>query len=88
VRSGLPLLEVAGGRSLEQSSVRGEPGAVQRAIPRLLKVIEANNAAEVRADGRESAGPAIDRRNGYRLTPFGPDDSGAFGWRAVLVFNG
>ena len=44
-------LEVAGGRTLEDSPVSGEPGAMQWAIPGLLEVIEANNAAKVRTDG-------------------------------------
>ena len=44
-RLGRPLLEVAGGRSLEQRPVRGEPGAMQRAVPGLLEVVEAHNAA-------------------------------------------
>src|SRR4029453_13192171 len=46
----LPRLEVAGGRSFEHSPVRGEPGAMQRAIPGLLEVVEPHNAAEVGTD--------------------------------------
>ena len=42
---GRPLLEVASGRPFEQSPVGGEPGAMQRAIPGLLEVVEAHNAA-------------------------------------------
>jgi hypothetical protein len=50
-RSGGSRLEVAGGRPLQHSAVGGEPGAVQWAIPGLLQIIEANDAAEMRTDG-------------------------------------
>src|SRR5688572_4819161 len=57
--SGLPLLQVAGGWSLQQRPICGEPGAMQRAVPGLLEIVEAHNAAEVGTDGRQGAGPAI-----------------------------
>src|SRR5215211_5765759 len=86
-RSGRSRLEVTRGGSFQQGPVSGEPGAMQRAVPGLLEVVEAHDAAEVGTDGRERAGPAIDRRNGYRFTAFGSDNCGAFGRRALLVFQ-
>src|SRR5215207_10879944 len=85
--SGRSRLEVTRSGSFQQGPVSGEPGAMQRAVPGLFEVVEAHDAAEVGTDGREGARPAIDRRNGYRLTAFGSDNSGAFGRRALLVFQ-
>jgi hypothetical protein len=49
---GLTRLEVASGRSLEQGAVGGKSRAVQRAIPGLLKIVEADDSAEVGTDRR------------------------------------
>ena len=60
---------------------------MQGAIPGLLEIVEANDAAEVGTDGRDGAGPAIDRRNRHWLTAFGTDYSGALGRRPILLFQ-
>jgi hypothetical protein len=49
--SGGSRLEVTGGRALQHSAVGSEPRAMQGAIPGLLQIIEANDAAQVRTDG-------------------------------------
>jgi hypothetical protein len=51
-------LEIARRRAFQHRPVGREPGAVQRAVPRPLEIVEANDAAEVSADCRKGAGLA------------------------------
>src|SRR5512133_4038953 len=83
--SGGSLLEVACRWSLQYGPVGGEPRAVQRAIPRLLKIVEADNAAEVGTHRRQCAGFTVDRRDGDRLTSLCTHKTGAFRRRPVLL---
>src|SRR5689334_3634155 len=71
--------QIPGRRTFEQLAVRGEPGAVQRALPRFVGVVPVHDAAQMRTDRRNPTLDAVDDAAALELPWGSADDTAVLG---------